>query len=134
MKAMIIREFGGPEVMQWEDVPTPTPGAGQVLVEVRAVSVNRVLDMEVRQHGGNYGVALPLVLGNDPCGVVAEGGYGCGGLQAGRPRHRVSLDKVLATVPPAIRGMLNAAPTRRCWEYRLGGDMRNTCACLRLTV
>ena len=74
MKAMVIHEFGGPEVMQWEDVPTPIPGAGQVLVQVRAVSVNRVLDMDVRQHGGNYGVALPLVLGNDPCGVVAEVG------------------------------------------------------------
>ena len=83
MKAMIIREFGGPEVMQWEDVPTPTPGAGQVLVEVRAVSVNRVLDMEVRQHGGNYGVALPLVLGNDPCGVVAEVGPGVEGFNPG---------------------------------------------------
>ena len=76
MKAMVIHEFGGPEVMRWEDVPTPTLGAGQVLVQVRAVSVNRVLDMEVRQHGGNYGVTLPLVLGNDPCGVISEVGPG----------------------------------------------------------
>ena len=85
MKAMVIREFGGPDVMQWEDVPTPLPGAGQVLVQVRAVSVNRVLDMDVRQHGGNYGVALPLVLGNDPCGVVAEVGPDVEGFKTGDP-------------------------------------------------
>ena len=53
------------------------------------------------------------------------------GFKQGDAGHRVPLDKVLGTVSPAIRGMLNAAPTRRCWEYRLGGAMRNTCACLR---
>jgi NADPH:quinone reductase-like Zn-dependent oxidoreductase len=76
LKAIIVREFGGPEVLRWEDVPTPTPGPGEVIVRVHAVSVNRTLDLQVRQDGGNYGAILPLVLGNDPSGVVVEVGQG----------------------------------------------------------
>lgn len=71
---MIIREFGDPEVLRWEEVPTPTPGHGEVLVRVHAVSVNRTLDLQVRQDGGGYGTVLPLVLGNDPSGVVVAVG------------------------------------------------------------
>jgi NADPH:quinone reductase len=63
-------------VLRWEDVPTPTPGPGEVLVQVHAVSVNRTLDLQVRQDGGNYGVTLPLVLGTDPSGVVVAVGQG----------------------------------------------------------
>lgn len=52
MKAIVIREFGGPEVLRWEEVPTPTPDPDEVLVRVHAVSVNRTLDLQVRQDGG----------------------------------------------------------------------------------
>jgi NADPH2:quinone reductase len=74
LKAVVIREFGGPEVLRWEEVPTPTPGLGEVLLRVHAVSVNRTLDLQVRQDGGGYGAVLPLVLGNDPSGVVVAVG------------------------------------------------------------
>jgi NADPH:quinone reductase-like Zn-dependent oxidoreductase len=76
MKAIVIREFGGPEVLRWEDVPTPKPGPDEVLVRVHAVSVNLTLDLQVRQDGGSYGTVLPLVLGNDPSGVVVAAGQG----------------------------------------------------------
>ena len=67
-----MREFGGPEVLRVEDVPRPTPGPGEVLVQVRAVSVNRTLDLRVRSGRYERGATLPHVLGADPSGVIAE--------------------------------------------------------------
>lgn len=43
MQAVVLREFGGPEMLRSEEVPTPIPGPGEVLVQVHAVSVNRTL-------------------------------------------------------------------------------------------
>lgn len=74
MKAIVVNHYGGPEVLQWEEVPTPSPGPGEVLVRVHSVSVNRTLDLQVRQDGRDYGGTLPMILGNDPSGVVAEAG------------------------------------------------------------
>lgn len=76
MKAAVMHEFGGPDVLRYEDFPRPRPGPGEVLVEVHAVSVNRTLDLVVR--AGKYGapIALPHILGVDPSGVIAEVGDG----------------------------------------------------------
>ena len=76
MKAMVIREFGGPEVLRMEEVPDPIAGPGEVVVEVHAVSVNRTLDLVVR--AGRYAkpIALPHILGVDPSGVIIEVGEG----------------------------------------------------------
>ena len=76
MKAIVIREFGGPEVMRIEDVPTPDPGPGEVLVQVAAVSVNRTLDIIVRSGQYARAVKLPHVLGVDPTGTVVALGAG----------------------------------------------------------
>ena len=65
----------------WEEVPTPFAGSGEVLVRVHSVSVNRTLDLQVRQDGRDYGGVLPLILGNDPSGVVVEVGNGAHHLQ-----------------------------------------------------
>jgi NADPH2:quinone reductase len=75
MKAMILNSFGGPESFELSDVPRPVPGAGQVLVQVHATSINP-LDYQVRR--GDYAdlVALPTISGHDVSGVVAEVGPG----------------------------------------------------------
>jgi NADPH:quinone reductase len=74
VKAIVFHEFGPPDVLRLEDVPTPAPGPGEVLMQVHAVSVNRTLDLAVRAGDYAHRPALPHVLGVDPCGVVAAVG------------------------------------------------------------
>jgi NADPH2:quinone reductase len=76
LKAIVIREFGPPGVMKLEEVPTPEPGPGEVLIKVHAVSVNRTLDTVVR--AGKYArrVTLPLTPGVDPSGIITKLGPG----------------------------------------------------------
>jgi|TARA_B100001105_G_scaffold52389_1_gene39622 NADPH:quinone reductase-like Zn-dependent oxidoreductase len=77
VKAVVIREFGGPDVLRLEDVPDPVPGPGDVVVQVHAVSVNRVLDVAMRNGEQRHrGVTLPLIPGVDPSGVIVAVGDG----------------------------------------------------------
>ena len=69
MKAMVIREFGGPDKLELADMPVPTPGANEVRVRVRASAVNPV-DYKIRQSGAWAQVPMPVILGYDAAGVV----------------------------------------------------------------
>jgi zinc-binding alcohol dehydrogenase/oxidoreductase len=80
MKAVRIHEDGGPEVLQYEDVPDPEPGAGEVLIRLRAASLNH-LDIWVRR--GLPSVPKPRILGADGAGVVEALGAGVDGLSVG---------------------------------------------------
>jgi NADPH:quinone reductase-like Zn-dependent oxidoreductase len=71
MKAAVIHEFGGPEVLRYEDVPDPRPRKDQVLIRVRACALNH-LDLWVRK--GLPGVKLPHILGSDIAGEIVEVG------------------------------------------------------------
>lgn len=75
MKAITLRDFGGPEMMQYSDIDTPTPGAGQLLIRVHATSVNRP---DVIQRQGNYPPPPgdSEVLGLEVAGVVESVGDG----------------------------------------------------------
>jgi NADPH2:quinone reductase len=75
MKAITLRDFGGPEMMQYSDIDIPTPGAGQLLVRVHATSVNRP---DVIQRQGNYPPPPgdSEVLGLEVAGVVESIGDG----------------------------------------------------------
>ena len=75
MKAVLLHEFGAPDVLQLEEVARPVPAADEVLVQVVATGVNR---SEIRLRDGSINermpMALPLLLGTDFAGIVAEAG------------------------------------------------------------
>jgi NADPH2:quinone reductase len=82
MRAIVVREFGGPDVMRVEERPTPKPGAGEVLVRVHAAGVNPV-DAYIRS--GTYArkPALPYVPGSDGAGEVESVGTNVSGFKHG---------------------------------------------------
>ncbi len=80
MKAVRIHEDGGPEVLSYEDVPDPEPAPGEVLVSLRAASLNH-LDVWIRK--GLPSVPKPRILGADGAGVVVALGEGVTGFAAG---------------------------------------------------
>jgi NADPH:quinone reductase-like Zn-dependent oxidoreductase len=83
MKAIRIHNYGGPEVLHYEDAPRPQPQAGEVLIRVYAAGVNPI-DWKVREgHMKDFWPhKLPLILGSDLSGVVEE--IGAGPAAAGR--------------------------------------------------
>ncbi len=84
MKAVFLEKFGGPEVLQYGDLPDPAAGAGEVVVDVHAASVNAA-DWKFR--GGEYArhaqVKFPQIPGRDFSGVVGALGSGVGDLKLG---------------------------------------------------
>jgi NADPH2:quinone reductase len=82
MKAIRVHQSGSPDVMRLEEVPDPTPAAGQVLVEVKAVGVNPV---ETYIRAGIYPAQTPLPYtpGGDAAGVIRAVGSDVKALKAG---------------------------------------------------
>jgi NADPH2:quinone reductase len=80
VKAVRIHEDGGPDVLRYEDIVDPTPGSGEVLVELRAAGLNH-LDVWVRK--GLPSVPKPRILGADGAGIVAALGEGVDGFGVG---------------------------------------------------
>jgi NADPH2:quinone reductase len=82
MRAIIVRSFGGPDVLQIEDVPDPTPGPGQIRVRLHAIGVN---PYDTYMRSGAYAMkpALPYTPGADAAGTVDAVGDGVTGWQGG---------------------------------------------------
>jgi len=75
MKAVRVHNYGGPEVLRFEDVPRPTPDSGELLIRVHAASVNAI-DWKIRAGDLKdvFPVPLPFILGWDVSGVVETAG------------------------------------------------------------
>jgi NADPH2:quinone reductase len=80
MKAIKVYEYGGPEVLSYEDVPEPEPGPGQARVRLAASGVNYI---DVYQRTGIYPMDLPLIAGQEGAGEVDAVGEGVEEISAG---------------------------------------------------
>jgi NADPH2:quinone reductase len=91
MKAIVVHEFGGPEVLKLEEIPTPKAGPGQVLVRIHAAGVN---PYDTYMRAGTYAVKppLPYTPGSDGAGVIEAVGEG---VKKVRPGDRVYTAKTL---------------------------------------
>jgi NADPH:quinone reductase-like Zn-dependent oxidoreductase len=92
MKASVFSAYGDESVMRVEELPTPVPGEGQVLIRVRAVGVNHV-DLDIRAGVSRIPIEFPHVLGIELAGEIAEIGSGVKGWAVGdrvAPHFQVS--------------------------------------------
>src|SRR5580704_3543929 len=94
MKAIVVHQYGGPEVLKFEDYPDPVPGAGEVLVRVAATSVNPI---DYKRRAGLtkdfYPMTFPGLIGVDIAGTVVKIGPGVEGFSVGRRKDRREADR-----------------------------------------
>jgi NADPH2:quinone reductase len=117
MKAIRVSSFGGPEVLRFEDVPTPRPGPGQALVKVEAAGLNYI---DVYHRTGLYPNALPLVPGLEGAGVVKEVGADVTSIRVG---DRVAWTSVAGSYAEEL-----VAPADKLVAVRAGLETRTAAA------
>ncbi|MGH9417302.1 MAG: NADPH:quinone reductase [Terriglobales bacterium] len=120
MKAIVVREFGGPEVLQYGDTPTPRPAAGQVLVRVHAAGVN---PYDTYMRSGTYAIKppLPYTPGSDAAGVVEAVGEGVSRVAAGdRVYTAATLTGAYAEYALALETQVHPLPERTSFPQGAG--------------
>src|SRR5713101_5020346 len=109
MKAIRIHAPGGPEALKFEDVPEPTPAAGQALVKLDAAGVNFI---DVYFRTGQYKAPLPMTIGLEGAGTVTAVGPGVTEIKVG--------DKVAWTGVPGSYAQMTAVPADRLVKLPAG--------------
>jgi NADPH2:quinone reductase len=113
MRAIRVPQYGGPEAMRLDELPTPAPGPGQALIRIEAAGVNFI---DVYQRTGLYKGALPVPLGLEGAGVVEAVGPGVTTVRAG--------ERVAWTGVPGSYATHNAVPADRLVALPAGVDAR----------
>jgi NADPH:quinone reductase and related Zn-dependent oxidoreductases len=80
MRAVVVHETGGPEVLMAQDLPSPDPGPGELRVDVAAAGVNFI---DVYFRTGAYPMPTPFIVGSEGAGVVSAVGIGATGFKEG---------------------------------------------------
>jgi NADPH:quinone reductase-like Zn-dependent oxidoreductase len=110
MKAIVLHEYGGPEVLKYEDYPDPVPGAGEALVRVAAASINPI---DYKRRAGLtkdfYPMQFPGLIGVDMSGTVIKLGPGVEGFSVG-DRVFAMVDNTYAELCVAKAAVLAKVP------------------------
>jgi len=120
MKAIRVHQFGGPEVLKLEEVPTPKPDTGQVLVRVRAIGVN---PYDTYMRAGTYAIKppLPYTPGSDAAGTVEAVGPGVIKVKPGdRVYTARTLTGAYAEYTLALEEQVNRLPDNVSFEQGAG--------------
>jgi len=117
MKAIVMHEFGDFDVLKYEDIETPKPKPGHILVKVLAVGVNR-LDHYIREGSIAPDLPFPHILGSDAAGEVAKLGEGVSDFEIGErviPTPGFALNAEDDNIRPAITAPSFALPGLGTW-------------------
>ena len=120
MKAILVRQFGGPEVLKLEEVPTLKPAAGQVLVRIHAAGVN---PYDTYMRAGTYAVnpPLPYTPGSDGAGVIEAVGEGVQKVKAGdRVYTAKTVTGAYAEYALALQGQVHPLPAKISFSQGAG--------------
>jgi NADPH2:quinone reductase len=119
MKAIQIKQTGGPEVMELVDLPVPQPKSNEAVVKIQAAGVNFI---DVYNREGRYKAALPLVLGQEAAGVVSAVGSDVREVAVG--------DRVAYTSVPGSYAEYAAVPADRLVKIPAGVGERDAAAAM----
>jgi len=120
MKAILVHEFGGPDVLRLEEVPTPRPGAGEVLVRVHAAGVN---PYDTYMRAGTYAQKppLPYTPGSDGAGIVEAVGESVKKVKRGdRVYTTQTLSGAYAEYALALEQQVHLLPARASFSQGAG--------------
>ena len=120
MKAIRVHAFGGPEVLKLEDVPTPRPAAGQVLIRVKATGVN---PYDTYMRNGTYAIKppLPYTPGSDAAGTIEAVGDGVTRFRTGdRVYTANTLTGAYAEHTVALESQVNPLPDQATFPQGAG--------------
>src|SRR5437016_5353450 len=127
MKAVVFKQHGGPEVLEYTTVPDPKPAPGEVLIEVKATSINHI-DIFLRRGMPGIKIALPKIVGSDAAGVIREIGPGVSGLTAGQ---RVTINPGISC---GYCEFCAAGYGSQCVSYAMVGENRDGAYAQLVTV
>lgn len=119
MRAVRIHQVGGPDVLRYEEVPTPVPGSGQAMVRLEAAGVNFV---DIYYRSGQYPLQLPAIIGQEGAGIVVALGPEVTEVKLG--------DRVAYSNVEQSYGEFVVAPTWRLVPIPTGLDFQQAAAAI----